>query len=487
MAAKSFFLRFRDRRLPPSKASNPPQRLEPAPAPKPPQPLQPVPLNSPNEKLLHPRAARCFPNCSKTLRLEPAPLKAPNLRSGLRLPPLKLQTSAAARACPPQKPRTAAVPPSTSDSSGRAGCLAPMLGGPKVLSYGFEPAPLESFKSSAAPRACPPQRLAPALLKSLKPPRSAPSSVASTQAMSLVPLRAASSGPALRGLSGCDRVPAASSGSSSLLPVAFHIAPNPSQRLQRLAPALFKSLKPPPCLHPRAAGWPQNLFLRFRDRRLPPSKASNPPQRLEPAPAPKPPQRLQPVPLNSPNEKLLHPRAARCFPNCSKTLRLEPAPLKAPNLRSGLRLPPSKPSHASLQRPVATRGVSRPFQQAAASSTISSQQLFVTVPRLPPAPLKTLPRFPAASSSEPAVWPLPNLSSLLYSQCPVVDSSQQLFLTVPRLPPAPLKTLPRFPAASSGLSSRTFPATRFFLRFRACRLGLPPARLSGVATRQACS
>ena len=49
------------------------------------------------------------------------------------------------------------------------------------------PAPLESFKSSAAPRACPPQRLAPALLKSLKPPRralpSVPSSaVASTQA-----------------------------------------------------------------------------------------------------------------------------------------------------------------------------------------------------------------------------------------------------------------------------------------------------------------
>ena len=45
-------------------------------------------------------------------------------------------------------------------------------------------------------------------------------------------------------------------------------------------------------------------------------------------------------------------------------------------------------------------------------------------------------------------------------------SSQQLFFTVLRLPPAPLKTLPRFPAASSGLFSRTFPATRFFLRFR---------------------
>ena len=69
------------------------------------------------------------------------------------------------------------------------------------------------------------------------------------------------------------------------------------------------------------------------------------------------------------------------------------------------RLPPSKPSHASLQRPVATRGVSKPFQQAAAprsgaSSGISSQQLFLTVPGLPPAPLKTLPRFPAASNSD---------------------------------------------------------------------------------------
>ena len=46
--------------------------------------------------------------------------------------------------------------------------------------------------------------------------------------------------------------------------------------------------------------------------------------------------------------------------------------------------------------------------------------------------------------------------SFLYNQLqrPVVDSSQQLFLTVPRLPPAPLKTLPRLPAASSSDSWR---------------------------------
>ena len=149
--------------------------------------------------------------------------------------------------------------------------------------------------------------------------------------------------------------------------------------------------------------------------------------------APKPSQPLEPAPLTARNPPQ----------------RLEPAPLKAPNLRSGSRLPSSKASNRRrasiherlkwprrLPRSYTGRGVSRPFQQAAASSGISSQQLFVTVPRLPPAPLKTLPRFPAASSSEPAVWPLPNLSSLLYSQRPVVDSSQQLFLTVPRLPPA---------------------------------------------------
>ena len=55
--------------------------------------------------------------------------------------------------------------------------------------------------------------------------------------------------PGLSGLSGCDRVLAASSGSSSLQPC------NSSNKKT---------------FHPRAAGWPQSLFLRFRDRRLPP-------------------------------------------------------------------------------------------------------------------------------------------------------------------------------------------------------------------------
>ena len=227
-----------------------------------------------------------------------------NLRSASSHP-LKLQTSAAARACPFQKPLTSAVPPSTSRS------VAPK----SFLTVSRPPpAPLESFKSSAAPRACPPQRLAPALLKSLKPPRSAPSSVASTQAMSLVPLPA-SSGPALRGLSGCDRVPAASSGqppSSGFphcskpfaappaaragpfqKPEIFCAVPPSTSRwvaaesfltVSRPPPAPLESFKssaaPRACLHPRAARWPQSPFLRFRGRGLPPQIL---PQRLAPA------------------------------------------------------------------------------------------------------------------------------------------------------------------------------------------------------------
>ena len=52
----------------------------------------------------------------------------------------------------------------------------------------------------------------------------------------------------------------------------------------------------------------------------------------------------------------------------------------------------------------------------------------------------------------------PGLSNKL--QRPAVDSSHQLLLTLPRLPPAPLKTLPRFPAASSASLQRpmAFPA-----------------------------
>ena len=49
--------------------------------------------------------------------------------------------------------------------------------------------------------------------------------------------------------------------------------------------------------HPRAAGWPQSLFLLFRDRRLPPSKPSNASQRLAPAVASAKASNLQPPPL----------------------------------------------------------------------------------------------------------------------------------------------------------------------------------------------
>ena len=91
------------------------------------------------------------------------------------------------------------------------------------------------------------------------------------------------------------------------------------------------------------------------------------------------------------------------------------------------------------------------------------------------------PRFPAASSGLFSRT-FPATRFFLRLRGPRASSgisSQQLFLTVPRLPPAPLKTLPRFPAASNGLSSRTFPATRFFLRFRGpFRTLVPPVGLS---------
>ena len=179
--------------------------------------------------------------------------------------------------------------------------------------------------------------------------------------------------PALSGLSGCDRVPTASSAAPRACPrsktSAAPPACPPQQLQQKKLPSTSRwvaaksfltvsrpppppskpsnppqRLEPPPCLHPRAARWPPSPFLRFRDRRLPPSKPSNPPQRLKPAP-------LQPVPLNSSNKKNLHPRAAgwpqsrfsrfrdrRLPPSKASNppQRLEPAPL------SGSR-PPQKP------------------------------------------------------------------------------------------------------------------------------------------------
>ena len=139
-------------------------------------------------------------------------------------------------------------------------------------------------------------------------------------------------------------------------------ASNPSQRLEPApAPKPLQRLQPfnssnKKTFHPRAAGWPQSLFLRFRDRRLPPSKASNPSQRLEPALAPKPPQRLQP--LNCSNKKILHPRAAgwpqSLFLRC-RDRRLPPSKASNPSQRlepatfSGSCLPSSKAANLRVE------------------------------------------------------------------------------------------------------------------------------------------
>ena len=102
----------------------------------------------------------------------------------------------------------------------------------------------------------------------------------------------------------------------------------------------------------------------------------------------------------------------------------------------------SKPSHAFLERPLATRGA---FQQAPASSgrfqppALSyGSKTAACPPQNPPTLPCSVQRFPAASNG---------LSS------------------------------PRFPAASSGLFSRTFPATRFFLRLRG------PGASSGISSQ----
>ena len=130
------------------------------------------------------------------------------------------------------------------------------LGGRKVFSYGFETA------------ACPPRNLQ--MLRSasrlpwlLQKPLTSNHHLWCGASRPHPSLQRPVAFPGLSGLSGCDRVLAASSGSSSLL-----------------QPCNSSNKK---TFHPRAAGWPQSLFLRFRDRRLPPSKPSNASQRLAPA------------------------------------------------------------------------------------------------------------------------------------------------------------------------------------------------------------
>ena len=171
-------------------------------------------------------------------RLQP-PLKAANLRSGSRLPFSKA-------------------------SNLRRASIHEPLGGPKVLSYGFQTA------------SCPPRKLQILRSASSLPPLQNLRS-ASSLSPSTAPTKKTSIHEPL--------------GGRKVFSYGFETAacpprnPNPPQRLE---PA---PLQPVPLnssnkknIHPRAAGWPQSRFSRFRDRRLPPSKASNPPQRLEPAP-----------------------------------------------------------------------------------------------------------------------------------------------------------------------------------------------------------
>ena len=261
-------------------------------------------------------------------RLQP-PLKAANLRSGSRLPFSKA-------------------------SNLRRASIHEPLGGPKVLSYGFETAscpPRKSFKSSAAPRACPRSKT------SAAPPACPPQQL--QQKKNFHP-RVAGLPQSLFLRFRDRRLPALETFKSSAAPRTSTVPPSTSRSVapksfltvSRPPPAPLESFKssaapracprsktsaaPPACppqqlqqKPPSTSRWvAANLFLRFRDR-LPPSKASNPPQRLEPAP-------LQPVPLNSSNKPL---GGRKVFSYGFETAACPPRKLQI--LRSASSLPPS--------------------------------------------------------------------------------------------------------------------------------------------------
>ena len=251
----------------------------------------------------------------------------------------------AARACPLQKPLTSNLR--------RASVHAP-LGGRKVFSSGFEtaacPPPKPSYPSQRlepAPAPIPPERLQPCHSSNkttFAAPRACPRSKAPGTTFG-VGLQGHSSHEL--GIPPCSvqwpfqvsvaflavtaswqhpvALPASSSpataptkkpsiheplGGRKVFSYGFETAACPPRNLQMLRSAsrLPWLLQKPltsnrpnssnkKTFHPRAAGWPQSLFLRFRDRRLPPSKPSNASQRLAPAVASAKASNLQPPPL----------------------------------------------------------------------------------------------------------------------------------------------------------------------------------------------
>ena len=258
--------------------------------------------------------------------------------------PLKLQTSAAARAYPFQKPLTSAVPPSTSRS------VAPK----SFLTVSRPPpAPLDSFKSSA--------------------------------------VRSASSLPPLQNLR------SASSLSPSTAPTKKNFRPRVAGLPQSLF-LRFRDGRLPPLESFKSSAAPRTSTVPPSTSRsvAPKSSFKSSAARLEPAPAPKPPQRLQPVPLNSSN-KNLHPRAAglpQIFSYGFETAACPPRKLQI--LRSASSLPPSSlsPSTAptkktSIHEPLGGRKVfSYGFETAACPPR--KLQILRSASSLPPSAARAL-------------------------------------------------------------------------------------------------